>query len=685
MNAEIRNFFYPKSVCIAGASSKEKSIGYELLKSIKNFGYTGKVFPVNPKAESILGYNCFKKIEEINDQIDLVIVVVPKNFVEDTIDEILRKKIKSIILVTAGFKEVGKEGEEIENRILAKVKNANSRIVGPNCMGIITTFENVKLNATFVAEKPEVGKTAFLSQSGAIGAAVLNSLRETDIKFGHFISVGNKADISENDLLQFWQDDNNINTLTFYLESFVDGENFLKQFIDGKITKPVIILKAGRTKAGMKAASSHTGALGSSDKVVDTVLDQFGIIRAKTLSELFNTSKGFENFSKPLGNRLAVITNAGGPAILAVDALEKNNLQLAKLSDETKRQLREIVHPEGSIENPVDLLPGGSAEQFKIVNEIIAQDENVNVIISIFVEPVMVPAFEVIDSVNSIESNKPIFQVVMPLPEFWENYRHNSKFKKPLFRNPEDPSKVISNILFYYNKSGKRNYLTANLNKNLFKNEFGFISNQSIQSLAKEYNLPVITSHLIDENQLNKVAREINYPVVLKAISKSAIHKTELDAVKLNIKNADELLTAGESISKNFKNMGIDLEKFLIQTFIKAKHEVLIGGFRDNSFGPMIMFGSGGKYVEVFDDTCLKSAYLTDNDIDEIIERTKIGKILKGVRGEKSVDLQRIKDLIKSAAQMMLDNSRIQEFDFNPLIIAEDNELYIVDARIKLS
>ena len=685
MNTEIKNLFYPKSICVAGASSKEKSIGYELLKSIKIFGYSGKIYPVNPKADSILGYKCFKKIEDILDQIDLAIVVVPKTIVEETVDEILSKKIKSLVLVTAGFKEVGKEGEAAENRILQKVKNAGARIVGPNCMGVITTFENIKLNATFVAEKPEIGKTAFLSQSGAIGAAVLNSLRETNIKFGHFISVGNKADISENDLLKFWQEDDNIQTLTFYLESFVDGESFLKYFIEGRITKPVIVLKAGRTKAGMKAASSHTGALGSSDKVVSAVLHQFGIIRAETLTELFNASKAFENFPKPNENRIAVVTNAGGPAILAVDSLERNNLQIAKLSVETKRKLREIVHPEGSVENPVDLLPGGSAEQFKIVNEIINKDENVDAVISIFVEPVMVPAFEVIENVNSIESNKPIYQVVMPLPEFWENYRHNSIFKKPLFRNPEDPAKVISNILFYHKKSGRKNCLTTKPNKNLFKNETGFISNQSIQNLADEYNLPVITSRLINENQLNKIAEEFNYPVVLKGISKEVVHKSELDAVKLNIKNAHDLLIAAKYVSKIFKQNKITLEQFLIQPFIKAKHEILIGGFRDNSFGPMIMFGSGGKYVEVYDDTCLKSAYLNDDDVEEIISGTKIGKILKGVRGEKFVNLRKIKNLIKSSAQMMLDNQRINEFDFNPVIITEDDSLFIVDARIKLA
>ena len=363
----LSNFFYPHSICIAGASSKEKSIGYELLKSIKNYGFTGKVFPVNPHVNVVLGYKCFATIEDIKENIDLGIIVVPKAFTEESIDQILSKGVKSIILITAGFKETGINGELAEKKILEKIKKSGAHLVGPNCMGVINTFKDIKLNATFVAEKPETGHTAFLSQSGAIGAAVLNSLRETDIRFGHFISVGNKADISENELLGFWNDDERIKTLTFYLESFSDGESFIGNFIENKIDKPVIILKAGRTSSGIKAASSHTGALGSSDKVVTAILEQFGIIRVDDLNELFNTAKGFENFPIPKGNRMAFVTNAGGPSILAIDKLEGENLVLAQLSKETKKRLKEIVHPEGSCANPVDLLPGGSAEQFKQV------------------------------------------------------------------------------------------------------------------------------------------------------------------------------------------------------------------------------------------------------------------------------------------------------------------------------
>jgi len=682
MSKSIKNFFYPKSICIIGTSSKVKSIGYELLRSIKNYGFTGKIFPVNPKSKNILGYKCYKNIEEINEVIDLALVVVPKISVEETINILLEKNVTSIILVTAGFKETGNKGAEDEQKILNIIKNKKARLIGPNCMGVISTFDNIKLNATFVAEKPEKGQTAFLSQSGAIGAAVLNSLRETDIKFGHFVSVGNKADISENDLLPFWEKDSRIKIITLYLESFSSGEDLLKMFIEQRVTKPVIVLKAGRSSAGMKAALSHTGALGSSDSVVDAVLDQFGIIRVNDLNELFNTSNGFENFAIPLGKRIAVVTNAGGPAILTVDSLEKNNLVLASLEETTKNRLRKIAPPQGSVNNPVDLLPGGTKEQYKNVNEILCADKNVDAVISIFVEPVMVPAFPMIEEINNIKSNKPIFQVVLPLPEFWFEYRNNSKFKTPLFRNPEDPSAVIKNMLFFSNRKKKKFTNPKRIIKdNPYKK--GLLGIVETKELLSKYKLPILKDIIVTPNKILKLSQKIKYPVVLKGVSSKAVHKTEFKGVVVDIKNKKELLTVSKEIIKSFNNKKINVEKFLVQPYIKADHELLIGGFRDPSFGPMIMFGSGGKYVEVYKDTCIKSAYLSNNDIDDLIYKTKIGKILNGIRGEKKIKLDKLYSLINSISLMMLENTYITEFDFNPVLIKNDGSLHLVDVRIK--
>ncbi|MBI9070835.1 MAG: acetate--CoA ligase family protein [Melioribacteraceae bacterium] len=689
MTDQIKNFFYPKSICVVGASTKEKSIGYELLKTIKVYDYKGEVFPVNPKADEVLGYRCYKSIDEIERTIDLAILVVPKPFVDDSVNRLLSKGVKSIVLVTAGFKEVGEEGAKAENLLLEKIRLAGARMVGPNCMGVISTLDDIKLNATFVAEKPEIGKIGFLSQSGALGAAVLNSLRETDIRFAHFISVGNKADINENDILEFWQEDENINSLTFYLESFVNGEAFIKSFITGKVNKPSIVLKAGKTSGGMKAASSHTGALGSSDGVVDALLKQFGIIRVDDLNEMFNTAKGFDNFPITKGNRIGVVTNAGGPAILAVDAIENAGLKLADLSEDTKQKLREIVHPEGSVNNPVDTLPGGNAETYKKVNELLIADENVDAVVSIFVEPVMVKPMPLIEGIAGINSGKPIMQVVMPLPEFWQKYREESEKKLPLFRNPEDPAKVISNMLFYSNSQkeladSREEYLgllSLDRRKNNF--ESGFINQAEVQKVTEKYDLPIVKSLTIKPDELNKITDDY-FPLVIKGVNKEVIHKSELNAVKLNIKNREELKIAVKEIIDSFKNNNFEIEEFLIQQFIKTKHEVLLGGFRDPSFGPVLMFGTGGKYVETIGDISMKSAYISDSDIEKMISETKMGKILSGVRGEKPVNMSELKRIIKLTAKMFIENREITEFDFNPLIVSTDDKIYAVDIRIKI-
>lgn len=684
MESVFDQYFYPDSICIVGASSKPKSLGYELTKSVKQYGYTGDLALVNPKADEILGYKCYPTISSIDFRIDLAIVIVPKQFVEETIKELIAKKTQAIILITAGFKETGETGAEAEKRILQIIRNSNARLVGPNCMGIINTIPSVKMNATFVAEEPRTGTMAFCSQSGAIGAAVLNSLRETDIRFGQFISVGNKADVNENDLLEYWQDCKDVNVITYYLESFVDGEKFIKYFIDDRITKPVIVLKGGRTSSGIKAASSHTGALGSSDKVVDAILNQFGIIRADDLNDMFNTAKGFEDFPTPKGNRVAVVTNAGGPAILTVDTLEKNNLALADLTEETKLKLKDIVHPEGSVNNPVDLLPGGTAEQFKAVNEIIVQDKNVDAVISVFVEPIMVKALPVIEGINEIKSDKPIFQVVMPLPEFWQEYRTESKTKRALFRKPEDPAVVIKNLLQFKNKKHNQNRINAagqNLNLNLKEQSGKFLSPSLVTELCEHYKLPIIDQEILTYDQLNK--KHFHYPVVLKAVGEKIIHKSDLKGVVLDIKSKDELIKSAEEMIWNFSSQNIQLDSFLVQPNLVSKFELLLGAFRDTSFGPMVMFGSGGKYVEYLDDTVMRSAYLTEDDIDEMINSTKIGKIIQGVRGEKSVDLVKIKSAIKNLAQMMVNHREITEVDLNPLLVTSDNKIFAVDVRIK--
>ena len=365
--------------------------------------------------------------------------------------------------------------------------------------------------------------------------------------------------------------------------------------------------------------------------------------------------------------------------------IDKERLILSALSAETKDKLRKIVHPEGSINNPVDLLPGGTAEQYKKVNEILLADNNVDAVISIFVEPVMVDAFNVIEKVNSIASGKPLYQVVMPLPEFWEKYTNNSQTKLPLFRRAEEPAEIISNILFYRNNSIERSpVIKENRDNNQdIQLTDGWLSNEEINLINKNYDFPVVKTLFIKPEDLSATNKSLTYPLVLKGISKNILHKSELNAVKINIKDQEELLTAELEIKSSFEKGHRILENFLIQPYIEPMHEILLGGFRDKSFGPMIMFGTGGKYVEVYNDISMKSIYSTEHDIEELIFNTKIGKILKGIRGERAFNIEKIKNIIIASAQMMLDFPGIKEFDFNPLIATQNQELFAVDIRIR--
>lgn len=691
MNEIIQNIFYPKSIALIGASSKKGSIGYEILNTIDKFKYSGKVFPINPKGKDILGYKCYQALSETPETIDLAIVLVPKKFILDTVEEIIAKKIKSIILITAGFKETGEEGKKLEEEIVDKLKAVGIRVVGPNCMGVVNSLNEVSLNATFVAEQPQSGKIAFLSQSGALGAMILNTLRDTDIRLNQFISVGNKADLSENEFVEFWQDDENIDVITLYLESFENGFEFIKPLMLNEISKPIILLKSGKTKSGMKAASSHTGALSSHDKIVNSLLRQFGIIRVDNVNEMFNTAKGFESFPIASGNKIGVVTNAGGPSILLVDKLEEEGLELAKLSETTKYELRKVVHPEGSVDNPIDLLPGGNEETYYKTIQVLLNDSNIDAVVSLFVEPVMVKPRPIVESINAIESNKPIFQVVMPLPEFWNEYKLQSQSNIPIFKNPEDPAKVLSNILFHKNGLLKRSKYKSSIKKKLesigsgrFNSNEGYIDQKKAEEICNYYKIPIIKQILVSPENIT-TQTDLVFPIVVKGVSKDLIHKSEMDAVKLNIKNKSEFEKSVNEISTSFSSKGYKIEMYLIQDFIEPKLELLVGGFKDNSFGPIIMFGTGGKYVEVYDDTQIRSAFISDEEILDMVNMTKIGKILSGVRGEVSVDLDPLINVIQSSARMIIENDKISEFDFNPLVLDKENRLHAVDVRIKFT
>ncbi len=697
----IRNFLYPKSVLLVGASSKPKSIGYEILKSMISFGYKGKIFVINPKADEILGIKCNKSIEEINEPISLAIILVPRDLVFESIQACNQINIKNIIIITAGFKEVGEEGAILEEKIKLFAKENNIRLIGPNCMGLINADEEVRINATFAAEVPHYSPISFLSQSGALAAAVLNTIRETGYTFGDFVSIGNKADVNEIDLLEFWWKDSKTEIVTMYLESFEDGRKFFE--LASRVTreKPVIVLKSARTKTGSVAASSHTGALATQDDIVDAALKQSGCIRVEQIDELFETAKAFLKFPVLKGKKIAVLTNAGGPAILCVDEIEKNGLEIAAFSDETINKLKSILHPQAITKNPVDMLPGADAITYRKAVDILATDENVDAIISIFVEPVMIASFEVIKTLSICQRGikKPLLIVTFPLPHFWERWKREGLQDAFILKSLELAPRIIKNIYYYSIARTKsdvkfitlsteeKNRINKSLDSSLNQSQEGtFLKSKDCFKILSTLNLPVIRSRYFrDIKELRKFVSTIKYPCVLKISSQKLTHKTDVDGVVLNIPDKKSLIDSYKKLESQLKRKNLlkFVEEFEIQPFIPNEIELIIGGYRDKFFGPVILFGAGGKLVEIIKDKNLRLAPVSKDEAIELIRESKTYDLLKGYRNIKPANINKIADIISKLSTLLIEFSEINEIDLNPVII-HNSKPVIVDSRIKI-
>jgi acetyltransferase len=702
MTAEtLSSFFYPESILLVGASSKPKSIGYEILKSIINFGFKGKVFVVNPKSDEILGIKCNKTIEEIEEKISLAIILVPKNLVFDALKSCASKQIKNVVIITAGFREVGGEGAELEKQITEFAKSNGIRLIGPNCMGLINTDENVRLNATFAAEVPRYSPVSFLSQSGALAAAVLNTISLTGYTFGQFASIGNKADVNENDLLEFWWKDEKTKVITMYLESFENGRKFFE--LANQITKekPVIVLKAARTKSGSSAASSHTGALATQDDIVDCALIQSGCIRVKTIDEMFETANSILNLKKLNGKKVAVLTNAGGPAILCVDEVEKQGLKISELNETTKNKLREILHPESSIKNPVDMLPGADATTYRTAAKILSEDENVDAIIAIFVEPVMIDAFDVISQLAEEQkaNSKPILIVTFPLPHFWEKWKQSGIKDSVILKSVELAPVIIKNLYdYHFRKDLKKefvdylNYKSKNTIQKLIQNvkenfsESTFLSSKESYKILSSIKLPVTKSKFFKtKKELNEIANILNYPCVLKISSRKFTHKSDVGGVVLNIPDKKTLIKSFVDLQSKLKKKKLlnFIDEFEVQEYFEGDFETIIGGYRDRTFGPVVLFGSGGKFVEIIKDKNLRLAPISRNDAFEMIENSKVFPLLKGYRDIKKANIELLAQLLMKVSQLIFEFDEIAEIDLNPVMI-KGQKIKIVDYRIRI-
>ncbi len=692
--------FYPGSIAVIGASSKEGSLSYALVNNLINYGYKGSIYPVNPKAVSVHSIKSYPDVLTIKDEIDLAVIMVPKEFVLNTIDECHKKKIKSVVVITAGFKETGKEGAKLENELVNKIKNYKMRLVGPNCMGLINTNPNVKLNCTFVQGTPIAGGIGFVSQSGALGDAILKTVQQNDIGLAQFISIGNKADISGNTILEYWWHNDDIKIITLYLESFGNPRQFMQLTREITKTKPVIAIKSARTSAGMKAASSHTGALASSDAVADAFIEQSGVIRVNTTDEMFDIARAFDMTNIPKGNRVGILTNAGGPAILAVDECSNYGLSVPELSAKTQSKLRKLAPKEASVFNPVDLLPPADAAMYANAAKLMLEDKNIDSLIIVVGPPLMLDTLEIASAIcNAVQgTEKTVMLVMMSQDDVIPKLKVVNPIHPPLYRFPENAARAISRMVAYKkwkerpegiytkfdaDKKAVKNIIIKYKNKNNV-----YLNSEDVSHILEAYGMPAIRSIFAKNTfELIQISDKLKYPVVLKAVGKKLIHKSDMGGVEVDIHNADELLRSANKITDKLKghNALHLLEKFLIQPYVSGGVETILGITQDEKAGSMIMFGLGGIFVEVFKDVNFKLVPINDVEAFYMIRSIKSFEMLKGVRGRKPVNLEYIKESLLRLSELSNDFPEFKEIDLNPFVFFDEKEkCSILDARIRL-
>ena len=690
----------PKSIAVIGASTKEHTIGSDIMKRLQEYNFNGKIYPVNPKGGIIEGLQAYTSVMEVPGEVDLAIIVVNAKFVLATIDQCHEKGIKGLCIITAGFKETGAEGAELEKQLLAKVREYGMRCVGPNCLGVVNTHPDIRMDGCFAESLPERGNIGFVSQSGALGGGILNILKDLNLGFAQFISIGNQADVNAETALEYWENDSDVEQILLYMESIQNPANFRKLATRISKKKPILALKAGRSAAGASAASSHTGSLAGADKAANALLQQSGVIREYSLKDLFATAKVFANCPIPKGNRVAIITNSGGPGIMATDAVCEHGMQMAKLTDATKEKLRSFLPAAASVKNPVDMIASAPIEHYKQTLETVIADENVDMIITIYLPFLGLKDIDVAQALMEIKAKnpqKPVIGVFMTKSEFF-NKISDMDVNMPFFMYAEEAADGLNRLnqqrLWMEREEGKIptfdvDYKKAQeiIAKSINEGRDQLTTRESIDVLDA-YGIRVCKSGFAkSEDEAVSIADSIGYPVVMKMTSKTTSHKTDVGGVRVNIQSAEQLRAEYQDLIAKLTEKGLieGLEGVIIQEMVKGNREMVCGIATDPQYGPMMMFGLGGVFIEVMKDVTFRIAPLTDVDAKEMIKSVKAYKLLEGARGTKPAQMEQIEETLLRLSQLVNDFKFIDELDINPLLISEKTgEGIAVDGRIKV-
>ena len=689
-NKSLDCIFRPRSIAVVGASRRKGAIGRELMHNLIEYEFNGKVFPVNPKAEVIHSMKVYGTVLQIYDDIDLAIVVVPKNHVRLALEDCGRRGVKGVVVISAGFREVGEEGIKRELELLEICDRYGMRMVGPNCMGLVNTHPEVSMNATFAPSLPLPGNIAFLSQSGAMGVAILEHARELNLGYSMFVSMGNKADVNTIDLLEYWEDDPETDLILMYLESFGEPRRFTSLARRIVRKKPVICVKSGRTLAGARAAVSHTGALAGLDVAADALFEATGIIRVNTVEALFDVAMAFSTQPLPKGDRVAILTDAGGPAIMATDAVVSSGMKMAELSEETRQTLLDMLPDEASVHNPVDMLGHCTEEDYRKALPLLLADPGVDSVIALYVPPVihdpLLVAKAIFDGAEG--ADKPVLCCFMAREDVLNGIKDMGK-RFPIYEFPESAVRAVA-LMSQYRRYKEReigklpdldvDHATARkIIDGALDEGRDYLTTMEGFEILEAYGVPTAKWKLcVTPDDAAAFAEKCGFPVVVKLMSPTISHKSDYGGVVVDLRSAEEVRQAAETSQKRVAaaDEDITLDGFLVQEMVRGGKEVILGMAMDPVFGPLLMFGMGGIYVEVLKDVSFRLLPITDVDAEEMIRSIRAWPLLAGVRGEQPVHIDSVQDALLRVSRLVQDFHEIVEFDVNPFIAHEDRTMH---------
>jgi len=705
--------FSPQSVAVVGASTTPGKVGHDIFANILKGGYKGILYPVNPNAKSVLSVRAYPNILDIPDDVDLAIIILPPRVALKAIKEAIKKGVKGIVIVSAGFREVGGEGLEIENQIVAICKKAGVRVVGPNCLGVINPLSSVSLNASFSRRMPKSGNISFISQSGALCTAVLDFAADRDFGFSKFISIGNKADVDELDLMRYMHDDKDTEVIMIYLEELKKGLEFVesvKEITSGDRPTPILVIKSGRTTAGARAAASHTGALAGSEAVYNAIFKQAGIIRVDSIDELFDYAIAFAYKNKsetgkftrkvPGGNRVAIVTNAGGPGIVATDMTVSSGLKLAKFHEETIEALESYLPLTANLYNPVDIIGDAAQDRYENALSSVIKDEDVDGALVILTPQSMTNALGTAEAIVRIDrrTHKPILCCFMGIFDVSSGVKYLQEHGMPVFKFPENTAKAFGALYRYSNWLSRQHLAQFTLKHNkeraaeIIENSLAagktYLSELDGIELLKCYGFNVLPAQIAkNENEAAQLAENMTFPVAMKIISPQIQHKSDASGVILQLDNKEKVKQAFQKLIERAKqfNPNVVIEGVLVQKMSQPGDEVILGVNRYPAFGPLLMAGLGGIYVELFKDVVFRLAPIKRNESRRMIKSIKGYNIFKGFRGRPESDIKALEKSVVSLSDMVTNHPEIIEMDINPLMVHEKGKgVTVADYRIIL-